>query len=44
MTILYARNEQGVTLVYRGDSDKQVRARFNSEYSRKGWTIEIVEE
>jgi len=38
---LIAHNEQGASVVYRGDTKKEVIQAFDSEYTRSGFVITI---
>ncbi|MFA5196702.1 MAG: hypothetical protein WC401_12965 [Bacteroidales bacterium] len=41
---LIARNKQGASIEYHGTSKADAMRRFRSEYDRKGWKIEYVDE
>ena len=40
---LYAKNKQGCTVVYRGETEQQVRSQFKRDYQVKGWTVSVIE-
>lgn len=40
---LYAKNKQGCTVVYRGETEQQVRSQFKRDYQVKGWTVSVME-
>lgn len=39
---LVATNSQGAKVFFYGNTKKECKDQFNSEYHKKGWTIEIV--